>query len=237
MATPSIEPGQVVTLQQTYEADATSVTVGITDNLGNTALAPTAAGVAHPSTGVYVFSWAVPADAEPGTYNGVWTADFSGTPSLTITPFAVAPAGGSAWCALADIPALTGQPTPEAGDLTAAQAMTEALIHRVWRPTDTGKRDYYWLQRAVAWQAVYVAAHPEVLTMMDVASMSQDGISVTFRSGAQPAQLFSPVAMRFLNALYRGSNTTIRMNSAFQKGRPLRGQIPPGRSSVTWTRL
>lgn len=237
MATPSIEPGQVVTLQQTYDTDATSVTVGITDNLGNTALAPTAAGVAHSSTGVYVFSWAVPAGAEPGTYNGVWTAQFPAGPSLTITPFIVAAAGGNAWVALADIPGLTGQPMPSGDDLIAAQKMTEALIHRVWRPTDAAKRDYYWLRQAVAWQAVYVAAHPEVLTMMDVASMSQDGISVTFRAGSQPAQLFSPIAIRFLNALYRGSNTTIRMNSAFQKQRPLRGQLPPGASSVSWIPL
>ncbi len=238
MSTPTVEPGQVVTLAQTYGADATSLTVGITDPLGATALPPTGLGIAHPGTGQYLFSWAVPADAAFGTYNGVWTADLSGTPSVTLTPFTVTAAGaGNTWCALTDIPALTGQPMPAPSDLVAAQGMTEALIHRVWRSTDATKRDFYWLRAAVAWQAIYVADHPEVLTMMDVASMSQDGVSVTFRAGAQPAQLFSPIAMRFLNALYRGSNTTIRMNSAFQKNRPLRGQIPPGRASVTWTRL
>jgi dolichyl-phosphate-mannose--protein O-mannosyl transferase len=114
--------------------------------------------------------------------------------------------------------------------------MLEALVHRVWRVTDVQRRDFYWLTRATAWQAVYVDAHPELITMMDVASLSQDGLSITFKQGTSAVQTYSPIALRFQSALFRGSNTTIRMNSAFQKNRPLRRGLDSG-GGVSWTRL
>lgn len=235
--TATVAPGQALTLQATYASDATTIEFSIANGAGTVVFGPVTSGISHIGTGVYLFTWAVPADEPTGTYTAIWTATFGAVPDVTTESFTVASLAGRCWCALADIPALTGQTAPTQEDLTAAQSMIEALTKRVWRDTDTSTRDYYWLQRAVAWQALYVAAHPEVLTMMDVASISQDGLSITFKGGTGGVQLYSPTARFFLNNLFRGSNTSIRMNSAFQKNRAARRTGYDTTSPVTWTRL
>ena len=212
--TATVAPGQALTLQATYASDATTLQFSVANGGGAVVFGPTTSGISHIGTGVYLFTWAVPADEPTGSYTAIWTATFGTAPSVTTESFTVASLTGRCWCALTDIPALTGQPAPAQDDLTAAQSMIEALIKRVWRETDAERRDYYWLQRAVAWQAVYVAAHPEVATMMDVASISQDGLSITFKPGTNGSHAYSPTALRFLSNLFRGSNTSIRMNSA-----------------------
>jgi len=122
------------------------------------------------------------------------------------------------WASDADVTTLTGVTVPSATTYSAQQ-MIEALVKRVWRDSDADTSAYYWLQRAVAWQAVYLNAHPEVLTDYGVQSLSQDGFSVTFNISQIPrtARIYSPVALKMLDNLFRGANTSIRMNSAFQK--------------------
>lgn len=235
--TATVMPGEALTLQATYAGDATTLNFSVANGAGSVVFGPVTAGISHIGTGVYLYSWAVPADQDPGAYTAIWNATFGGVPNVATESFTVTRLGGAGtWCALTDIPALTGQPMPSQSSLTAAQSMLEGLIHRVWRPTDVERRDYYWLSRAVAWQALYVEAHPELLTMMDVASISQDGLSITFKGGTGAVQLYSQTARSFLNALFRGSNTTIRMNSAFQKNRPSRRGSDPG-AAVSWIRL
>lgn len=234
--TATVAPGQALTLQATYAGDATTITFSVANGAGSVVFGPVTAGISHVGTGVYLFTWAVPAQQDTGPYTAIWTATFGAVPDVTTESFTVASASGGTWCALSDITALTGQPTPSQASLTAAQSMLEALVHRVWRATDLVRRDFYWLTRATAWQAVYVEAHPELLTMMDVASLSQDGLSITFKQGTSAVQLYSPTALRFLGATFRGSNTSIRMNSAFQKNRPLRQGFDAG-AAVSWTRL
>jgi hypothetical protein len=137
------------------------------------------------------------------------------------------------WCTVTDVLTYANAQVTQQ-DVNVAQVLIEAIVRRVWRVTDVQKRDYYWLMRATAWQARYVAAHPEVLDMMDVQSLSQDGLSITFKSASgQMLALYSPVAVRYLNNLFRGSNSTIRYNSAFQKNRPPRGSLSAG-ASVPW---
>jgi len=235
--TATVAPGQALTLQATYAGDATTLTFSIANGAGAIIFGPVTAGISHVGIGAYLFTWAVPADEPTGSYTAIWTATFGSVPDVTVESFTVASISGGTWCALADIPALTGQPAPSQASLTAAQSMLEALVHRVWRATDVERRDFYWLTRATAWQAVYLEAHPELLTMMDVAALSQDGLSVTFKPGTSAVQLYSPTALRFLSALFRGSNTTIRMNSAFQKNRPLRRGFDTSGGGVSWTRL
>ena len=48
--------------------------------------------------------------------------------------------------------------------------------------------------------------------------------------------MYSPIAMRFLSSLFRGSNTTIRLNSAFQKNRLTKVGITAG-STVPWSNI
>lgn len=138
------------------------------------------------------------------------------------------------WCSLTDVVTYTGSTAATQADLNVAQVVLEGHIHRIWRATDVQRRDYYWLTRATAFQAVYVHAHPEITTMMDVQTISQDGLSITFRAGTQTLPLIAPMARRLLDALFRGSNTTARLNSAFQKNRMVRAGVGSG-GSQPWT--
>nr|WP_062336187.1 hypothetical protein [Herbidospora sakaeratensis] len=55
--------------------DVTGITITITPlPSGSPVVGPTSAGVSHPATGIYTYSWAVPADLEVGTYLAVWNA-------------------------------------------------------------------------------------------------------------------------------------------------------------------
>lgn len=186
----------------------------------------TAYRVAEASAGASSTYWIVVTDLTPS-----WVGDLRTT---LVGPAAPGELPGT-WCSVTDVLTFTGRPVTQQ-DVNTAQGMLEALVHRVWRVTDSERRDYYWLTRACAWQALYVNAHPELLTMMDVSSISQDGLSISFKGSAQSVATYSPIALRFLSSLFRGSNTTIRLNSAFQKNRPAQSGVMAG-STVPWSNI
>lgn len=101
-----------------------------------------------------------------------------------------------AWATTADVLELTDV-TVTTGAVTRAQHVIETLIGRTEaaaganiKPSDARK-----LGNAVAYQAAYMTAHPELLTATDVASIAQPDLSVTYRgTGDEPAQLVSPMA-------------------------------------------
>ncbi len=136
------------------------------------------------------------------------------------------------WCTPQDVQDFTGQ-VVSPDDVTAAQTIVEQVVRRVWRSSDSTSRDYYWLQRGVAWQAVYLAQHPEVLSMMGVQSASQDGMSFSLPPGTKT--FLAPLALAALSNLFRASNTTIRLNSAFQRNRVRQGQVPGG--TMPWSQV
>lgn len=225
-------PGSAATFEAVFAADATAVTVTILDALGTPVLAPTSAGIVHAGTGTYLYTWPIPAEQGTATLTVYWTATVDSAPASFAQVFAVSATGlPGTWCSLADVTTYTGSTDVVQADLNVAQVLLEGTIHRIWRPTDVAKRDIYWLSRATAFQALYVHAHPELLTMMDVQSISQDGLSITFRQGTQTLPIIAPVAKRILDALFRGSNTTVRLNSAFQKNRMVRAGVGSGGSS------
>lgn len=55
------------------------------------------------------------------------------------------------------------------------------------------------LKRALAFQAIWMLDHPDVLSAMDVSSVSQDGVSGQFRGDW--AQYLAPLAKRHLDKL------------------------------------
>lgn len=123
----------------------------------------------------------------------------------------------NAWCTAADVLTYTGK-TVTTQDVTTAQIMVEALVKRVWRDTDQDTSSYYWLNRAVAFQAAFVSDNAEMIYAGNVASLSQDGFSISFDYSSIPmtAKIYSSTTLQLLNNIFRGANTTIRMNSAFQ---------------------
>lgn len=228
------QPGSAASFQYTLPADASAITVTIATVAGDVLLGPTAVGIAHLAVGQYLYTWPIPADQTDGAYVLTWNATVAGQPEAATDPFSVSASElPGTWCTVADVALLAGASVTQQ-DVNLAQVMIEGLDRRVWRITDADKRDFYWLKRAAAWQARYVAAHPEVLDMMDVASISQDGIGITFKPGdSQMRVLYSPVALRILDNVFRGSNSTIRLNSAFQKNRPPRAGMDAG-ATVPW---
>lgn len=182
--------------------------------------------VVETSAGASSTYWiVVSASADP-----VWVGTLRTTLVSPGTPAALP----GTWCTLTDVATYTGSTDVVQADVNVAQVLLEAHIHRVWRVTDVQRRDYYWLTRACAFQALYVHAHPELLTMMDVQSISQDGLSITFRPGTQSLPVIGPMARRFLDALFRASNNSIRLNSAFQKNRMVRAGVGSA-GSQPWT--
>lgn len=55
------------------------------------------------------------------------------------------------------------------------------------------------LKKAMSFEAVWLDAHPDVLTTMDVEGVSQDGLSATYAT--RYAQLIAPLAMLCINRL------------------------------------
>jgi hypothetical protein len=182
--------------------------------------------VVESSAGASSLYWiVVTASADPVWVGTLRTAD--------VAPGAPAQLPGT-WCSLTDVVTYTANAEVTQSDLNVAQVLLEAHIHRIWRATDVQKRDIYWLSRATAFQALYVHAHPELLIMMDPQSISQDGLSITFQQGTQRLPIIAPMALRILDAVFRASNTSIRMNSAFQKNRMVRAGVGSG-GSQPWT--
>lgn len=126
------------------------------------------------------------------------------------------------WASLSDVTTYTGK-TVTSTQLDVAQTMIEGLIKRIYRSTDSTTSSYYWLRRAVSFQAAYVAAHPDIFNQLDFVSMTQDGFSVTYPSGEKRIYLYSSTALSMLNNMFHGSNNSIRFNSAFQKSQVKRG--------------
>jgi len=219
------EPGQTATFEAVFTGDANPITAAILDSAGNVLLPPTPYGISHIGIGQYLFAWPIPADQGADTLSVRWAATVGGVAESSQEGFTVSPTGGNgAWCSVADVLRFTGTAVEQI-DVTVAQQWMEALIGRVWRATDSSRSDFYWLTRATAWQALYVNAHPELKTMMDVASISQDGLSITFKGSSQSVAIYSPVALRFLSRLFRASNATLRFNSGFQKNRRARDGV------------
>lgn len=130
------------------------------------------------------------------------------------------------WVAVDEVTDLTGATATEA-EILIAQTVIEGAINRVHRDTDAAGRDYYWLKRAVAWQAKFVGEHAEAFGLpAGLVSISQDGFSASYdtSSGNVTGNTVAPVAMSMLNNLTQGANTSLRLNSAFQgSGRRRRG--------------
>lgn len=85
-----------------------------------------------------------------------------------------------AWCSLTDVANITGAQgvSQQSLDLArdAIEFATGAIesVNRVY----LSRRDYYFLRQAVAYQAVWIQAQPDYLTRDDVASFTQDGVTI-----------------------------------------------------------
>lgn len=117
---------------------------------------------------------------------------------------------GAPWASVADVAEITGAGVTDA-QLRQAQMQVELRVGRTSDATGIGARDLRWLKRAVAYQAVWAAAQPDLLTRSETTgAVIQDGIHVD--QSAQ-AQQMAPLAMTALRRLSWRGNRAIVVNS------------------------
>ena len=112
---------------------------------------------------------------------------------------------------------LTGASVTE-NDVEAAATIIEVFAGRdpeVW--PKLRERDQRHLKLAVIYQAGWMAAHPEALSMMDVDSFSQLDQSASPRDSA--ALVLAPLAKRTLKRLSWKGIRSVPVSTAFQRKR------------------
>lgn len=127
------------------------------------------------------------------------------------------PIAAESWCTVAKVASITGK-TVTAVDRNIAAYVVElntGLIESVVR-VDTSRRDAYWLQQAVAFQAAWLADTPDYLERNDVTAASQDGQSVTLKPDAL---VLAPLAKRALKRLSWRGTRSIRPVPVDERGR------------------
>ena len=107
----------------------------------------------------------------------------------------------TAWATETDLPARYQQQVTQ-DDLDLAQMILEPFVGTTSASTDRGvvsTRNLRYLRQAVVFQAIWLTAHPDLLTNMDVSTAGQDGLTAQFSS--VNSQLVAPMAQRCINRL------------------------------------
>jgi hypothetical protein len=113
----------------------------------------------------------------------------------------------TAWATVDDVKRLTGKDlTGDAIDqATAVIELTGGGRLAKLDPAYVSERNFDWLRRAVCYQAAFMDAHPDYFERMDVASLSQDGVSASLKGDSL---ILAPLARRCLKRLsWRGVRT------------------------------
>ncbi len=106
-----------------------------------------------------------------------------------------------AWATDEDVETVTGREASQTA-LAVAQVMIEIFSGATEINSDDGlisPRNLRMLRNAVAFQAIWLDTHPDVLDAMDVSGVSQDGLNATFATAN--AHLLAPMADRCLSRL------------------------------------
>lgn len=201
----------------TMLTDLASILFAIVREDGAIVLAPTTAGIVHAGTGVYVYTWAVPPDQAPGDYAAIWTGtDTDGGAALSDEDFEVLPSSPAvsplgSWASVDDVATYTGL-TATADQLTRAQAIIDMFAGRTYDAQPrTGTRDQYWLKLAVAYQAAWLTAQPDLYQRIDLAAITMSNRAVALKDDSLR---IAPLAAKALSKV------------SWLRGRSLHAQSP-----------
>src|SRR5687768_3330046 len=106
-----------------------------------------------------------------------------------------------AWATDDDVVTITGREATQES-LAAAQVIVEIFSGTTELASDDeliSSRNLRFLKNAVAFQAVWLDAHPDVLDAMDVEGVSQDGLNAQYANAN--AHLLAPLANRCIARL------------------------------------
>jgi hypothetical protein len=219
-------PGQTVPLTAEFFTspgglltDVPSLTIAITSPTAAVEVATTSTGITHAATGVYRYSWTVPAGAATGDHLVLWTA----TGGITATELVTVTSALSAWCTAADVVAYTGATVTDAV-IGQASSMIDLHIGRTYYELvsnpdggqlKVGRRDRQWLTQACAYQAAWMAGQPDIYQRLDLTQVALDHRSLSMRD---PALTLAPLARKALKRVSWLRSRSLHVRTPFTDG-------------------
>ena len=126
----------------------------------------------------------------------------------------------NAWCTVQDVTDATGV-TVTAQQLGQAQTAIEVFSNRIYPDKDRMRtRDLYWLGRAVAYQAAWLAGQFGLETRLDATQIQQDQVSTTLQGDGL---VLAPMAGRALRKVSWMRSRTVHIRSAIEGAGPIVG--------------
>lgn len=190
-------------------ADVSGLTIEIKDPADTVELAETSVGIVHLATGIYQYSWVVPAAAPLGDHLVTWQAEsVKATELLTVLS-----ASTATWCTTDDVLNLTGTSVTTA-QLLQAGAVIDVHAARSFAVDGTrvGTRDLYFLKLATAWQAAWMNQQPDMFGRIDALDVSQGRSRTQLRDTAMS---LGPLARKALKRVSWLKSRSLHIQSAF----------------------
>ncbi|MGW0837547.1 hypothetical protein [Streptomyces prunicolor] len=139
-----------------------------------------------------------------------------------------------AWASVQEVTDITGVSVAGA-QLAQAQAAIEVFSNRIYPDAERMRtRDLYWLGRAVAYQAAWLAGQFGLETRLDATQIQQDQVSSTL---AGDGLVLAPMAARALRRVSWMRSRTVHIRSAVEGSGPLIGDALSDGSDerMAWT--
>jgi hypothetical protein len=220
----SVVQGSSITLEaQFYEyaggppEDITSLTVKAVE-VGDSVpvFGPTGLNISHPSTGLYAYTWAVPADLDPGDYSVIWQGFDASMESVQASEVVtVLPAALGTWATTQDVLSVSGATVTDA-QLLQAQNIIDLFSGRPYTTSEyVNTRDRHWLKLAVAYEAAWIPRQPDLFGRMNFSGLTQDGNTITLRDNAA---LLAPMARQALKKVSWLKSRSLHVQSPFLDG-------------------
>jgi hypothetical protein len=215
--------GQALTLTSEWAqyaggpaADVSGLTITITAPDSTIDVAATSSGITHPATGVYQYTWAVPANAVVGDHVVAWAGTYNGSPVTASEVVTVLALSTGTWAQLADVTSVTGQ-TVTTEQLFMANTIIEIISGRLYAVSNTliGARNKEWLKRAVAYEAAWIPRNPDLFGRLDLTSLSQENRTVGLK---ELSLVLAPLARHALNRLSWRRSRSLHVRTPFQDG-------------------
>ncbi len=180
--------------------DAVSVAFKMAADGADTLTVDSSANIVGPPTaGEVQYAWQAGDTDVAGSYNGAFVVTYAtgeqtfpsaGFISILIQPNLTSDTDSAApFCTVADVTSITGRGDVDPAAISVAWSVVESVTGRpLYELTGVLEgdkivltdRDQYWLQRAIAWQSVWVTDNPDVFSAFDVTNTAQSGSSGTF---------------------------------------------------------
>lgn len=190
--------GQTVLLEADFyqyiggpAANLTGLTLTIVDPNNTTEVtATTSAGITNPATGIYQYSWTIPAGAPVGTHTATWSGTSSGVPVSAAETIVVSAIGlGQTWCTTQDVLTHTGATVTQDQLIRAGADIDVACSHpyavfvlgvQAGSVCQISAMDLHWLKLACAYQAAWTASQVDLYSRSDVTAVGRGRANVAF---------------------------------------------------------